>query len=118
MREMFNTQFDADGCAASQSGRCVGAAMRDIDGSEVDVGDIVRVLSIDEDFLKHCLTDDERPHHEAMLNNEYVIDEIVEGGLKASVSIQWECTEGIAIGGLYMRPSEFRLVKRGSRERT
>ncbi len=92
--------------------------MTDIDGNEVEVGDVVRVLSIDEDLLKNCLTDEERPHHEAMLNNDYLIDEIVEDGLKASVSIQWEEPEGIAIGGLYMLPHEFRLVKKGSRETT
>ncbi|AZP12336.1 hypothetical protein [Undibacterium parvum] len=92
--------------------------MNDIDGNEVEVGDIVRVLSINEDLLKNCLTDVERPHHEAMINNEYRIDEIVESGMKVSVSIQWEEPDGVGIGGLYMFPNEFRLVKKCSRENT
>jgi hypothetical protein len=86
--------------------------MLDIDGNEIDVGDLVRVLSIDADFLNNCLADDERPHIEAMLNNDYIIDEIVENGTKASVTIEWEEPEGYASGGLYMLPNEFRLVKK------
>jgi hypothetical protein len=86
--------------------------MNDIDGNEVAVGDVVRVLSIDDGFLD-CLDEDARTHHLAMIGNDYYIDEIVEDGTKASVSIQWDCIEGIAAGGLYMLANEFRLIKRG-----
>jgi hypothetical protein len=86
--------------------------MKDIDGNEVQVGDTVRVLRIDDDFLNGCLTDDERVHHLAMLDNDYVIDGIVEEGTKVSISIEWECDEGISMGGLHMLPSEFRLQTR------
>jgi hypothetical protein len=83
--------------------------MNDIDGNEVEVGDLIRVLSVDSDFLGLLEDETERKHHLAMLNNTYHIDEIVEDGSKASVSIQWECAEGIATGGLYLLPHEFRL---------
>lgn len=86
--------------------------MNDIDGNEVEVGDLVRVLSVDSDFLSFLDDEIERKHHLAMLNNTYHIDEIVEDGSKASISIQWECAEGIATGGLYLLPSEFRLEKK------
>jgi hypothetical protein len=92
--------------------------MTDIDGNEVHVGDVVRVLSIDDDFLNSCLTDDERPHHAAMPNNDYIVDEIVEDGSKASVSIEWQEPEGIAMGGLYLLPNEIRLIRKGSHENT
>jgi len=85
--------------------------MTDIDGNEVAVGDVVRVLSVDEGFLD-CLDEDARIHHLAMIGSDYCIDELVEDGTKASVSIQWNFTEGIATGGLYMLPNEFRLIKR------
>lgn len=88
--------------------------MNDIDGNEVEVGDLIRVLSVDSDFLSFLDDETERKHHLAMLNNTYHIDEIVEDGSKASVSIQWECAEGIATGGLYLLPSEFRLEKKSA----
>jgi len=88
--------------------------MKDIDGNEVEVGDLVKVLEIDQSLLKYGLDEFERPHHEAMLNNDYEIDEIVDSGRKVSVSIQWECPEGIATGGLYMLPEEFRLVRKNN----
>lgn len=91
--------------------------MFDIDGNVVQVGDLVRVLAIDHEFLDHCLTDEERVHHSAMLGNEYRVDAILEGGTKASVSIAWRCEEGIATGGLHMLPAEFRLVRRSRRVR-
>lgn len=84
--------------------------MNDIDGNEVVVGDVVRVLSIDSHYLD-SLDDDARMRHLAMMGNTYCIDEIVEDGRKASVSIQWDCAEGVAVGGLYMLANEFRLVK-------
>ena len=92
--------------------------MIDIDGNEIHVGDVVRILSIDDDFLNNCLTDDERPHHVAMLNNDYIVDEIVENGTKASVSIEWQEPEGIAIGGLYLLPTEIRLIRKAPHENT
>lgn len=88
--------------------------MNDIDGNIVEVGDLVKVLSIDRGFLR-CLDEDERNHHLAMLNSNFSIDEIVENGTKASVSIQWESDDGILTGGLYMLPNEFRLVEKSPR---
>jgi hypothetical protein len=85
--------------------------MQDVDGNEVGVGDIVKVLAIDLGFLE-CLTDEEKSHHLAMVGNNYIIDEIVEDGLKASVSIEWEIEDGFAMGGLYMLSNEFRLAKK------
>lgn len=87
--------------------------MNDADGNEVEVGDLIRVLSIDSDFLA-LLDETEKKHHRAMLDNTFYIDEIVEDGFKASVSIQWKCAEGIATGGLYLLPSEFRLEKKSA----
>jgi hypothetical protein len=87
--------------------------MQDADGNEVGVGDVVRVLSVDSAFLE-SLTDEEKTHHVAMVGSDYVIDEIVDDGLKASVSIEWEIEDGIAIGGLYMLANEFRLTRRKS----
>lgn len=85
--------------------------MNDIDGNEIEIGDLVQVLSIDHGFL-NCLDNDERTHHLMMVNNNYYIDEIVENGTKASVSIEWESAEGTMTGGLYMLSNEFRLVKK------
>lgn len=88
--------------------------MIDRHGNPVKVGDIVRVLEIPQCVLD-TLDDEERPHIEAMLNNEYEIDELPEPG-KASVSIWWESENGNhGYGGLYMLPNEFELViKSGS----
>ena len=47
-----------------------------------------------------------------MVGNDYLIDGIVENGLKVSVSIEWEIEGGIAIGGLYMLSNDFRLTKK------
>jgi hypothetical protein len=87
-------------------------SMKDIDGNEVGVGDVVRVLEIDHDYLENCETDDEKARHLAMLNNDYHIDEIVDNGTKARVSIEWIGDDGIIIGGLFMLANGFRLVKR------
>ena len=84
--------------------------MNDKNGTSVGVGDIVKVLEIYEGFLQ-MLPDDERLMHEAMLNNDYVIDAIVEGDTKASVSFEHKTPEGIYCSGLYMMPNEFELVK-------
>ncbi|MES2018596.1 MAG: hypothetical protein V4484_19070 [Pseudomonadota bacterium] len=85
--------------------------MLDVDGNEVNVGDVVKVLVIGAEFLE-CLTDEEKSHHAAMVGNDYVIDELVEDGLKASVSIEWEIEGGVAFGGLYMLSNEFRLTRK------
>lgn len=85
--------------------------MHDVDGHEVGVGDLVKVLTVDAGLLE-CLSNEEQSHHLAMVGNDYVIDEIVEGGLKASVSIEWETENGIATSGLYMLSNEFRLTKK------
>lgn len=66
----------------------VAVPMKDEHGVEVEIGDFVRVLEIDEGFLK-MLPDDERQMHEAMRFKEYVVDDIVEGATKASVSF-WQ----------------------------
>jgi hypothetical protein len=85
--------------------------MKDEHGMAVEVGDLVRVLEIDDGFL-NILPDDERRLHEAMLNQEYEIDEIVEESTKASVSFWKETPEGFYHGGLYMLSHEFELVKK------
>ncbi len=85
--------------------------MRDRHGTEVKMGDIVRVVEVSAEFLD-LLPDDERPHIERMLNNEYAIDDFPEPG-KASVSIQWEFNDGThGFGGLYMLSHEFELVRK------
>lgn len=61
--------------------------MRDRHGNLVDVGDIVRVLEIAPEIIE-SLADDERPHIQSMLNEEYEIDDLPEEG-KVSVSISW-----------------------------
>jgi len=87
--------------------------MRDRHGNPVTVGDVVRVLEIAPDVLA-SLAEDERPHHEAMLHNEYEIDDLPEPG-KVSVSISWEEGDGLtAHGGLYLLSHEFELVRKGS----
>ena len=86
--------------------------MKDKYGKEVSVGDRVKVLEIYDGFL-NMLPEDERILHEAMLNQEYVVDDIVENSTKASVSF-WEKTpEGLYHGGLYMLSHEFELVEKG-----
>jgi len=89
-------------------------AMKDKHGNLVELGDIVRVLEIAQDFLA-ILPEDEKPHILGMLNNEYEIDDFPEEG-KASVSIWWEIEDGISgYGGLYMLPYEFELVQKASK---
>lgn len=88
--------------------------MKDKHGKEVEVGDTVKVLEIYDGFL-NVLPEDERILHEAMLNEEYVIDDIVEDSTKASVSFWQETEEGLYHGGLYMLAHEFELVKKGSK---
>jgi hypothetical protein len=59
--------------------------MKDRHGNLVELGDVVRVLEICDEFLD-VLPDDERGHIAKMLNQEYPIDDFPEQG-KASVSI-------------------------------
>jgi hypothetical protein len=85
--------------------------MLDRHGSPVAVSDVVRVIEIAPAVLA-SLADDERPHHEAMLNNEYEIDDLPEPG-KVSVSISWDEGDGlVAYGGLYLLSHEFELVRK------
>ncbi len=93
--------------------------MKDIDGNEVEVGDIVRVLKIDEEVLEYCkeyveysLSEDERANDLQMLSNDYRIDGIFGEGTKASVSIELRSSDGMAIGGLFMLSDEFRLIQK------
>jgi hypothetical protein len=89
--------------------------MRDRHGSEVTLGDIVRVLEIAPESIA-VLTDDESPQIEAMLNGEYAIDDFPEPD-KVSVSVCWSEGEGLhACGGLYLRSHEFELVRRASED--
>ncbi len=88
--------------------------MLDRHGNLIAIGDVVRVLEIAPEVLA-SLAEDERPHHEAMLNKEYEIDDLPEPG-KASVSIWWDEGGGlIAHGGLYLLSHEFELVRKGQR---
>ena len=85
--------------------------MIDRHGNPIEVGDIVRVLEIPQCVLD-TLDDEERPNIEAMLNNEYAVDELPEPG-KASVSVWWKFEDGDhGYGGLYMLSHEFELVKK------
>ena len=85
--------------------------MIDKHGNQVEVGDIVRVLAIPQCVLD-ILDGEKRPHIEAMLNNEYEVDELPELE-KASVSIWWQHEDGShGYGGLYMLSNEFELVRK------
>lgn len=84
--------------------------MQDRHGNELAIGDRVRVLEIDRDFLD-TLPDEERPCIEAMLNAEFAIDAFPEEG-KASVSIWVDEGNGQHFfGGLYLLSHEFELVR-------
>jgi hypothetical protein len=82
--------------------------MNDIDGNEVNVGDIVKVLVIRDDIP---MADDEKPHIMAMLNNDYGIEEFVNDNAQVSVSIWVKEEQGCMYTGLYLYPHEFRLIK-------
>ena len=69
--------------------------MKDRHGNVVEIGDVVRVLEICQDFLD-VLPDDELPYIKEMLNQEYPIDDFPERG-KASVSISWEIEPGLTV---------------------
>ena len=85
--------------------------MKDRHGNDVAIGDMVRVLEIDQGLLD-ILPYDELPHILGMLNNEYPIDDLPEEG-KVSVSIWWEDAPGQhGYSGLYMLSHEFELVKK------
>ncbi len=83
--------------------------MQDIDGNEVDVGDIVKVLVVREDIP---LAEDEKPHVYAMLNNDYKVEDFVNDNTQVSVSFWVEEKEGCMYGGLYLYPEEFRLMSK------
>lgn len=84
--------------------------MQDRHGNAVEIGDIVRVMELCQEFLD-LLPDDELPHISAMLNNEFAIDDFPEEG-KVSISISWEMGENVTgHGGLCMLAHEFELVR-------
>jgi hypothetical protein len=86
--------------------------VRDRHGNPVEIGDIVRVVEICQEFLD-VLPEDELVHIAQMLNHEYPIDDFPEPD-KASVSVSWEIEPGLTgHGGLYMLPHEFELVRKG-----
>lgn len=85
--------------------------MNDRHGNVVELGDIVRVVEICQEFLD-VLPEDELIHIEKMLNHEYPIEDFPEHG-KASVSISWEIGPGLTgHGGLYMLSHDFELVRK------
>jgi len=85
--------------------------MKDRHGNEVELGDIVRVVEICQDFINQ-LPADELVYITKMLDQEYPIDDFPEQG-KASVSISWEIEPGLTgHGGLHMHPHEFELVSK------
>lgn len=85
--------------------------MKDRHGNEVGIGDMVRVLEIDQGLLA-WLPADELPHTLAMLNNAYPIEQFSEDG-KACVKHWWQEGPGqAACTGLYMLAHEFELVKK------
>lgn len=87
--------------------------MKDRHGNDVAIGDIVRVLEIDQGLLD-WLPADELPHTLAMLNAEYPIDDFPEEG-KASVTHWWEEGSGQwACTGLYLLAHEFERVKKSA----
>jgi hypothetical protein len=88
--------------------------MKDIDGNEVEVGDVVKVIHIRDEIHK-ILAEDEKPYTLGMLNNDYEIEEFVNNGTQICVSYSVKMKEGCMYGGLYLYPSEFKLVKRKSR---
>jgi hypothetical protein len=88
--------------------------MKQIDGNEVDVGDVVKVIHIRDEIHK-ILTDDEMSYTFGMLNNDFEIEEFVNNGTQICVSYSVKKKEGCMHGGLYHYPSEFKLVKRKSR---
>jgi hypothetical protein len=85
--------------------------MKDRHGNVVEIGDVVRVLEICQEFLD-VLPDDELLYIKEILNQEYPIDDFPERG-KASVSLTWGIEPGlIGHGGLYMRSHEFELIRK------
>ena len=86
--------------------------MKDCHGNHVELGDIVRVIDVDQGPLSQ-LSEDELPHILGMLHGEYPIDDFPEEG-KASVSIWWDIADGeFGYGGLYLLSHEFELVRKG-----
>jgi DNA-binding transcriptional ArsR family regulator len=87
--------------------------MKDIDGNEITVGDIVKVIKLNVEELKTFLAEDEISHHLEMLNRDFIVDEIVWDGEGASVSIEWKIEPGLVhYGGLYLSSEKCQLVKK------
>ena len=87
--------------------------MKDRHGNIVELGDVVRVVEICQEFLD-LLPGDELAHIVNMLDQTYAIDDFPEPN-KASVSISWEIGPGLTgHGGLYMLANEFELVHKAS----
>jgi hypothetical protein len=85
--------------------------MKDRHGNDVAIGDIVRVLAIDQGLLD-WLPADESSHTLAMLNQTFPIEAFPEAD-KASVTSWWEEAPGQhACSGLYLLAHEFELVKK------
>ncbi len=85
--------------------------MIDVNGIEVRIGDVIKVLVIREN-IRQILADDEKPHILAMLGKNYVIDAFVNDDSQVSVSICIQQENGSMYGGLYLFPHEFRLIVR------
>jgi len=93
--------------------------MKDIDGNEIEVGDIVKVINIDRDELTKFLAEDEIDNHLKMVDNDFVVDEIVWDGEGASVSFHIEEEPGYYIyGGLYLDSNQCRLVQKKKTAKT
>ena len=87
--------------------------MKDIDGNEVQIGDVIKVLHIRQE-IHRILAEDEKPHTLGMLNKEYEIDGFVNENTQISVSYSVQQDRGCLYGGLYLFPNEFRLIKKRS----
>jgi hypothetical protein len=89
--------------------------VKDKHGNLVELGDVVRVLEICQDYL-NILLDDEKPYVMEMLNNEFSIDDFPEEG-KVSVSKVWDIGDGMSFhSGIYMMQHEFELVRKAHKE--
>lgn len=83
--------------------------MKDVDGSEVSVGDSVLVLSVDEASLAE-LPEDEQTRYRSMVGTTEQIDEITEDGYVTVGKWVEDAGGAFTFVGLALRPEEFRLV--------
>jgi len=89
--------------------------MKDKHGNLVELGDVVRVLKICQDYVD-ILLDDEKFYVMEMLNKEFPVDDFPEEG-KVSVSSVWDVGDGITFhSGIYMMQHEFELVRKAKLE--